>query len=285
MTLPIIVITATYNRCERLEKAINSLICQTDTNWIAIIINDGSSDDTEKYLLTLKDERFITHSMAENSGVNRCRNKALDIIAARGIKGFVTILDDDDIFQENCFSDITKKMSQHTEFKWHTANCVRKNGESISRIKKYGKASYISDYMYGKRVRGDLSHFIHTDIIADKRFTTHFKNSEEWYWFAQISCDHDMLMIDYDAKIVETLPDGLLGSGVNRDKKIEVLRFKLETLKNLVPLSLYSKQAISLANTLAKDNQKDEAMRILANIPFRNKLSYKYLLAKLRSTK
>ncbi len=281
---PIIVIIATFNRKDRLLKAVQSITEQSSPNWKLVIVDDGSEDGTEEYLNSLSDPRILTHSFTNNSGVNEARNKAIDIIQERGISGYITLLDDDDIFHTRCFEEFSGIVqSKNTSgFNWFTANCTRVDGGKISKIQSYGPASYVFDYMYGKKIRGDLTHFINTKIIGDIRFTTQFKNSEEWFFFSQIAKENDLYTIDYDAKIVEILPTGLLSSQVNKDKKIEVLKYKLETFNSFLPKRYTSLQTISLSNELAKSGKKEEARKLLKNMSLKNKIRYKYLLAYLR---
>lgn len=282
---PIIVIIATFNRENRLMNAVHSIIDQSHSDWRLIIIDDGSSDGTAEYLNSLTDSRIITHSLRQNAGVNKARNKAIDIIQEKNLKGYITLLDDDDIFHSKCFEEFSAivKSADTPNSQWYTANCIRTNGDKISKIKRYGFASYNYDYMYGKNIRGDLTHFISTSIINNIRFSTQFKNSEEWYFFCQIAKDYQLFSLDYDAKIVETLETGLLTSKVNKDKKIEVLKYKLKVLEQFIPDKYTSLQTISLVNELAKSGQKSEARQLLQSISFRNKLRYKYFLAYLRS--
>ncbi|OUS40879.1 hypothetical protein A9R00_03790 [Oleispira antarctica] len=281
---PIIVIIATFNRKDRLLKAVESITKQSSPNWKLVIVDDGSEDGTEEYLNSLSDPRILTYSFDKNSGVNKARNKAIDIIQEKDISGYITLLDDDDVFQTRCFEEFSSivQSKKISGFNWFTANCTRVDGGKISKIQSYGPASYVFDYMYGKKIRGDLTHFINTKIIGDIRFTTQFKNSEEWFFFSQIAKGNDLYTIDYDAKIVETLPTGLLSSQVNKDKKIEILKYKLETFREFLPEKYTSLQTISLSNELAKSGQKKEARRLLNDISLKNKIRYKYLLAYLR---
>ena len=53
------VIIPTYNRVEKLKKAINSVINQTYKNWEIIIVDNHSKDGTKKWLFKLSDGKEI----------------------------------------------------------------------------------------------------------------------------------------------------------------------------------------------------------------------------------
>ena len=48
------VIIPTFNRANCIEKAINSVLNQTYTNWELLIIDNYSNDQTEKIILSYK---------------------------------------------------------------------------------------------------------------------------------------------------------------------------------------------------------------------------------------
>ena len=45
------VIMAAYNRGKDIGSSIDAILCQSDDELELIVVNDGSSDDTEKYRL------------------------------------------------------------------------------------------------------------------------------------------------------------------------------------------------------------------------------------------
>lgn len=86
----------THNRSDLLSRAIESVQAQTYSNFELIIVDDGSSDDTEAVVKSYQntDTRIKYIRNSENLGACVSRNKA--IRAAHG--EFVTGLDDDDYF-------------------------------------------------------------------------------------------------------------------------------------------------------------------------------------------
>jgi glycosyltransferase involved in cell wall biosynthesis len=92
----ITVYITTHNRFELLDRAVNSVLAQTHSNFELIIVDDCSGDDTSQYIKSLcdRDDRVVYIRNEENLGANASRNR--EIFAARGV--FVTGLDDDDYF-------------------------------------------------------------------------------------------------------------------------------------------------------------------------------------------
>lgn len=100
MTLaPIVsIILPCYNYGRYLSDALESLIAQTYANWECIIVNDGSTDETEEVAqrFAQKDPRF-KYVQQKNSGVSMARNEALK--AAAGT--YFQLLDADDILERD----------------------------------------------------------------------------------------------------------------------------------------------------------------------------------------
>lgn len=65
-----------YNGAKFIAEAINSVINQSYDNWELIIINDGSTDDTEEIVKKFIDNR-IKYFFQKNKGVSSARNRGL----------------------------------------------------------------------------------------------------------------------------------------------------------------------------------------------------------------
>ncbi|ALJ04594.1 hypothetical protein APS56_05325 [Pseudalgibacter alginicilyticus] len=94
MTPLISVIIPCYNQSEFLEETLLSVYNQTYNNWECIIVNDGSTDDSETIAenWVLKDNRF-SYFYKSNSGVSNTRNYALDRVKGN----YIQFLDADDV--------------------------------------------------------------------------------------------------------------------------------------------------------------------------------------------
>jgi glycosyltransferase involved in cell wall biosynthesis len=88
------VVIPTYNRAHLVGRALESLFAQTHSDWEAIIVDDGSRDDTVGVVekIAARDERIRLFKHAKNSGAQAARNTG--IRSARG--PWVAFLDVDD---------------------------------------------------------------------------------------------------------------------------------------------------------------------------------------------
>lgn len=90
------IITPAYNAELYIEQTINSVLCQTYSNWEMLIVDDCSMDNTthivEQYCVADSRIRLLKHE--QNQGVAAARNTALT--QARG--EFIAFLDSDDLW-------------------------------------------------------------------------------------------------------------------------------------------------------------------------------------------
>jgi glycosyltransferase involved in cell wall biosynthesis len=71
------VIIPTYNRAHLLSRAIKSVLNQTYRNFELIIVNDGSTDNTEDVCRSFSDHRIKYHKQTPTRGMLAATNKAL----------------------------------------------------------------------------------------------------------------------------------------------------------------------------------------------------------------
>lgn len=133
MIAEVSVIIPTLNRGHTLGKTLASVQRQTHQNWECLIIDDGSTDDTENTIQRfLNDERFkfIKRKNSQIRGAASCRNIGLELATG----DFIQFLDSDDILEKHKFQRqlaISSSNSPILTSKW--GKIVFKNGgEQIS---------------------------------------------------------------------------------------------------------------------------------------------------------
>lgn len=97
------IILPTFNRANLIQKAILSVVNQSCSDWELIIIDDGSTDNTEEVVLSFQDSRIkyfyqknAERSVARNNGVRRARGE------------WICFLDSDDYFLSNHLESLQK---------------------------------------------------------------------------------------------------------------------------------------------------------------------------------
>ena len=95
------VIIPTYNRAHLIGETLDSVLVQTYQHWECIIVDDGSSDNTDEVVgeYVKKESRFKYYHRPEEylSGGNGARNYGLDL--AQG--SYIVFFDSDDLMTED----------------------------------------------------------------------------------------------------------------------------------------------------------------------------------------
>lgn len=110
------IIIPTYNRSVFISETLKSLICQTYTNWECIVVDDGSSDETEFVVTHLieKDSRikFFKRPNSLPKGANSCRNYGFELSKGE----FINWFDDDDVMLEDFLENKINHFSNEIQF-------------------------------------------------------------------------------------------------------------------------------------------------------------------------
>jgi glycosyltransferase involved in cell wall biosynthesis len=130
------VIIPTYNRAWSLKKAIDSVLQQDYKNFELIVVDDGSTDNTEKLLLSYADS--IKTIQQDNQGVSASRNRGIK--AATG--DLITFLDSDDYwYPEKLSAQVDFFNANPDALICQTEEIWIRNGKRVNPKKKHQKLS------------------------------------------------------------------------------------------------------------------------------------------------
>lgn len=96
MTPEVSVLIPSYNHAHYLVYALDSVVSQSFSNWEAIVIDDGSTDDTQRVTAQFDDQR-ITYIYQENQGLSAARNTGIRAAKSE----IIALLDADDIWRDD----------------------------------------------------------------------------------------------------------------------------------------------------------------------------------------
>jgi len=93
------IIVPCYNKGKYIEETLNSILLQTYQEWECIIVNDGSTDNSEEIIQKfIKNDNRFKYIFIENSGVCIARNTAIESSTGK----YIFPLDGDDLIADNC---------------------------------------------------------------------------------------------------------------------------------------------------------------------------------------
>lgn len=217
------IITPTYKRADKLERAVKSLLNQTYIDWEMIIVNDSPTDDSYRdFASSINDPRIHYHVNDINRGVNYTRNYALDKVSADS--NWIIFLDDDDYLSPDALTTFNELIRKHPDNRWFVTNRAYTNGKPITKFGESDKPySYALQYLILKKCKGDATHCIETKLIHKIRFSKHIKQAEEWLFFYQVGLHEKMFYHDHNS----TISDGYDESGgLNFRKRSRISQFE-----------------------------------------------------------
>lgn len=220
------IITPTYQRPEKLRRALQSVVRQSYGEWEMIVVNDNPHDGTRDIVDSFNDSRIRFFENEINSGVNFSRNIGLNNIASDS--SYVVFLDDDDYLAPKALDTMSSTLHKDPTAWLMTARGTSFDNSLTSAPRGSSEYSYAKDYLITKRIKGDATHCISTDLINGKlatlRFPTKIRQAEEWLFYFELG---EYTKIKY-AQIVTTLTDGYSDTGLNLRKRS--IKDQLQTL-------------------------------------------------------
>ena len=125
------VIIPTYNRANFLGEAVASALGQDYQDVEVIVIDDGSTDETQSVLATFRDPRLV-RVRQDNAGRSRARNRG--IAMARG--EYITFLDSDDYYLPSKVGTQVAFLDANLQFgmAYMSGFCVDDHRQSLNQV-------------------------------------------------------------------------------------------------------------------------------------------------------
>ena len=189
----ITVIIPSYNRASVLPRAIDSVLAQTLPVDEIIVIDDGSTDETQELLKKLYPQiKIIKQS---NKGVSAARNAGINSSSSE----WFCFLDSDDSWQPNKLTEQFQAFTKNPEHLiCHTNETWYRNGKILNQGKKHEKlGGHVFQHCLPLCVISPSSVIINKQIFDDVGlFDENLPACEDYDMWLRICCKYPVLFLD-----------------------------------------------------------------------------------------
>lgn len=205
------VFTPTYNRAYVLNKCYESLKNQTVKDFIWLIIDDGSTDNTKELVdrWIKENEIEIRYKYQKNQGMHGAHNTAYELIDTE----LNTCIDSDDYMPSNAVEKILEFWNKYGSDKIAgiAALDAYSNGQVIGdKFPEELKSSTLFDIHYKHKLKGDKKLIYRTELT--KEYPYPIFEGEKYvslsYKYTMIDRKYELALMNEVVCIVEYMEDG-----------------------------------------------------------------------------
>ena len=216
--VPITVFTPAYNRADLLGRCFESMKRQTRKDFIWMIIDDGSKDNTREVVESWLREPLdfeLQYFYKENGGLHTAYNEAI----ARIETELCVCIDSDDFMPDDAIEKILAFWEEHgsDEYAGIVGLDFDLDGQMIGDPLPEQKTVNLIDLHTGKYpiVNGDRTNVVRTELyrkFAPMKVFPGEKNFNPHYMHLQISLEYDFLVLNENLRFVDYQPQGMTNS-------------------------------------------------------------------------
>jgi glycosyltransferase involved in cell wall biosynthesis len=170
------VIIPCYNHAHFLDDSLSSLISQSYTDWEAIIVNDGSTDNTVEVAnkWCSIDSRIELFSIS-NNGLSSARNQGIEFSSG----DFIALLDADDKYESNHLESIFKLFQDNADLVF-TGYTYFTSKEPILHVVSLNKETNFNLILHQNIVPPVAVAFKKSLLLLSGGFDSSLKSAEDW---------------------------------------------------------------------------------------------------------
>lgn len=205
----ITVFTPTYNRGYTLKKLYKSLLHQTDKRFCWLIVDDGSTDNTEELVSMWVKERKIEieYYKQENQGKPVAHNKGVELTTTE----LFTCVDSDDYLTNEAIQEILNTWDKVQD------DCIgiigyrkKESGKIITKCNNSSISKGTLRYLYNHGLSGDTILIFRSDILKKYAFPSFHgeKFIPEAYLYDLLDQEGKLFLMRQAVYVCEYLSDG-----------------------------------------------------------------------------
>ena len=195
------IVIPTYNRVDILSRSVDSVLSQTYQKFELIIIDNGSTDDTQQWLHdNYQDDRVIYHYQKGSGSPASPRNTGISLAKGQ----WVCLLDSDDRWDKYKLQCVFDSIQANTDVDvvCHNENVYYESTDSVDKILKYGPTSknmYKEMLIFGNRLSTSATS-IRIEFLRDNNLQfnelSEFATVEDYdLWLNLAKCDANFVFL------------------------------------------------------------------------------------------
>ncbi len=212
--------TPTYNRAHLLHRVYKSLCRQTNKDFIWLIVDDGSTDNTKEIVDDWIAAGILTirYLFKENGGVHTARDLAYRICDTE----LIVSCDSDDWLTDDAVENWLScwKQRNSDDYIGIISVAIDPDGNRISSVFPDVSALSYQDFTYKYKCIKEKQTLLRTDIIASLPPSPVFPGERlvgEGYKWIQLPIDRKFILLNKPTRVYEQQRDGyVMGSAISR---------------------------------------------------------------------
>jgi len=203
-----------YNQGEYLAECLESVIQQTYSDWICIIVNDGSTDNTEEVIKEFSHRDSRIHSLSQNNlGLAAARNNGIRSCNSE----FIVPLDSDDRLGLKYIENTVNALTTNKDLKVVYTDCQL--------FGAVNQKLWLPDYSYKLLLQRNLitatAAYRREDYEISSGYDETIKGWEDWdFWLSLLDKGSQVKKIE-DVLFFYRQKEGSMGGNISVDPELK----------------------------------------------------------------
>ncbi len=261
------VVISVFNKEKHISNTLHSVLSQTFEDFEIVILNDGSTDNSESEILSFKDSRIRYYS-EKNQGAGAGRNFVIK--KAKG--DYIALLDADDIWYPYYLEEQNLLINKYSnEVVFSTAQEIIRNNNNFPRnysiqLKK-GESGLLNYFKSSK-----LDSIIHSSSVVIKKdfliklggFNPNIKSGQDTDLWIRIGLEKNVAFSTRICSKYNFIPNSLFRSTNSISQKIDLTPYEIfekdnTDLKTFLDLNRYS---LALQSKIWGDHENFKKLKL-----------------------
>jgi len=240
------VVMPTFNDGEYLREAIDSILGQTFSDFEFIIVNDGSSDNTEDIINSYNDDRIRYLKNEKNLGNSVTRNIGMNAASGK----YIAIMDSDDISVSDRLALQFEYLEKHPEI--GILGGAKIFFENHSWFYRYYPTypEYIKSFLFFKNPVGQPTVMLRREIIIKYNlfYDPQYENGEDFDFWYRAALKEVRIANLKNVLIFYRQSDSQMSHPTNAVVRVEILKSNFRDKIGLLGLSFNEVEFTALHN-------------------------------------